>query len=369
MTLDIDINHRQGTFALTANFSAGGGLTALLGRSGSGKTTLINVIAGLIRPDQGRVAIAGDVVFDSAQRIFVAPHKRRLGYVFQDARLFPHLSVRRNLIYGRWFAGLDAADAKAVDAIADLLGITHLLDRWPTRLSGGERQRVAIGRALLAEPRCLLMDEPLASLDDQRKQEILPYLERLRDERGIPILYVSHSVPEVARLATTIILLSEGRVAAIGAPADLLPRVDLFPLLGRAEAGTVIEATVIAHDEAYGLSVLRSAAGLWYVPRVDDAIDARLRLRVRARDVTLSLSQPAADAVSALNCFAAKVTEIGRRDGAIVDVRLDCNGEALVARVTRLSVDRLRLAPGAVVHAMIKSVALERRSLSRRRTE
>ena len=258
-----------------------------------------------------------------------------------------------------------ARDAKAHGHIVDLLGLGPLLDRRPARLSGGEKQRVAIGRALLAGPRLLLMDEPLASLDDARKQEIMPYLERLRDEMGVPILYVSHSVPEVARLATSIVLLSDGRVAAQGTPAELLPRVDLFPLLGRAEAGAVIEATVESHDEAYRLTLLRSAAGMWRVPRVVAAVGDRLRMRVRARDVMLSLSQPAENDLSALNVFPATVVEIGQRDGAIVDVRLDCGGEALVARVTRLSVDRLGIKPGLAVHALVKSVALERRSLSR----
>jgi molybdate transport system ATP-binding protein len=368
MTLDIDIRHRLGTFTLDTQFRADHGLIALLGRSGSGKTSVVNVIAGLIRPDEGHVTIDGEALFDSARRIFLPPHKRRLGYVFQDDRLFPHMTVAQNLGYGRWFARI-AADPAEFANIVDLLGIAHLLERRPSKLSGGEKQRVAIGRALLSAPRLLLMDEPLASLDDQRKQEVMPYLERLRDEMAVPILYVSHSVPEVARLATSIILLSEGRVAAQGTPAELLPRVDLFPLLGRAEAGAVVEATVEGHDDVYGLTTLRSAAGLWRVPRVDAPAGMRLRLRVRARDVMLSLSRPAEDEISALNVFAATVTEIGRQEGVIVDVRLDCSGEALVARVTRLSVDRLGLKPGVAVHALVKSVALERRSLSRRQAE
>jgi molybdate transport system ATP-binding protein len=322
---------------------------------------LVNIVAGLIRPDSGRVILAGEPVFDSAARIFVPPHRRRLGYVFQDARLFPHLSVAQNLDYGRWFAGL-ARDRAAFDGVVELLGIAHLLDRRPSKLSGGERQRVAIGRALLRGPRLLLMDEPLASLDDQRKEEILPYLERLRDQHAIPILYVSHAVPEVARLATTIVVLSEGRVAAQGSPAELLPRVDLFPLLGRAEAGAVIDVQVLSHDAVYGLTTLHSPAGLWRVPQVEAAVGARLRLRVRARDVMLSLSPPGD--ISALNSFAATVTEIGTDRGAIVDVRLACAGGVnLVARVTRLSVDRLGLLPGTAVHALVKSVALDRRSL------
>ncbi len=362
MTLDVDIRHQLGAFKLDATFKADRGLVALLGRSGSGKTSIVNVIAGLIRPAHGRIVIAGETAFDSATGIFVAPHKRRLGYVFQEGRLFPHMTVEQNLGYGRWFAGADATRGD-IDRVVELLGLEALLDRRPRRLSGGEKQRVAIGRALLAAPRLLLMDEPLASLDEPRKQEIMPYLERLRDEAGVPILYVSHSVPEVARLATSIVLVSEGKVAAQGTAAELLPRIDLFPMLGRAEAGAVIEATIVTHDDRYGLTTLRSAAGQWRVPRVDALPGTQLRLRVRSRDVMLSLSRP--DDISALNILPAIVREIGGQDGPIVEVRLDCNGEALVARVTRLSVDRLALKPGQAVHALIKSVALERRSLSR----
>ena len=363
MTLDVAIRHRLGSFTLDVSFKTEGGLVALLGRSGSGKTTIVNVIAGLIRPDEGAIRIGSETMFDSSAGIFLRSHKRRLGYVFQDARLFPHMTVAQNLGYGRWFAR--SSDPKPYAHIIDLLGLAKLLERAPANLSGGEKQRVAIGRALLANPRLLLMDEPLASLDDARKQEIMPYLERLRDEMGVPILYVSHSVPEVARLGTSIVLLSDGRVAAQGTPAELLPRVDLFPLLGRAEAGAVFEATVETHDMAYRLTSLRSGAGVWRVPLVDASVGARLRLRVRARDVMLSLSQPTESEFSALNVFPATVVEIGQRDGAIVDVRLDCGGEALVARVTRLSVDRLGLKPGLAVHALVKSVALERRSLGR----
>ena len=235
-------------------------------------------------------------------------HRRRLGYVFQEGRLFPHLTVRQNLLYGRWFAP-PAERREDLDRVVDLLGIGTLLDRRPGRLSGGEKQRVAIGRALLAGPRLLLMDEPLASLDEARKAEILPYIERLRDESKVPIVYVSHSVAEVARLASTIVLLSEGKVAAVGPTSEIMHRLDLFPLTGRAEAGAVIEATVEGHDERFGLTELRSRAGLWKLPRLDVPAGTRLRLRVRARDVMLARSAPTD--LSALNILPGVVADIG----------------------------------------------------------
>ena len=360
MTLAVDIEHGLGSFRLEARFETAGGLTALFGRSGAGKTSLINVIAGLIRPDRGRVVVDGVTVVDTERGIFVPVHKRRVGYVFQDGRLFPHLTVRQNLLYGRWFAPKTEPHV-GLDAIADLLGIAPLLDRRPAKLSGGEKQRVAIGRALLASPRLLLMDEPLAALDEARKAEILPYIERLRDESGVPIVYVSHSVPEVARLAGTVVLMSDGSVAAVGPTSEILQRLDLVPLTGRAEPGAIIEAIVESHDDAFGLTMLRSPAGLWRLPRLDMAAGERLRLRVRAREVMLATKAP--ENISALNVMAGVVADIGVGDGPAVDVRLDCNGEALLARLTRYSVDHLGLQPGTPVFALVKSVAFDRHPL------
>jgi molybdate transport system ATP-binding protein len=361
MTLAIDIRHRLGNFQLDARFETGSGLIALFGRSGSGKTSIINIIAGLVRPAEGSVRVEDTVLVDTANGIFVPRHRRRIGYVFQEGRLFPHLTVRQNLLYGRWFAP-KTERRDDLDRVVDLLGIGALLERRPGRLSGGEKQRVAIGRALLCDPRLLLMDEPLASLDEARKAEILPYIERLRDQSRVPIVYVSHSVAEVARLASTVVLLSEGKVAAIGPTADVMQRLDLFPLTGRAEAGAIIEATVEQHDEAFALTELRSRAGLWKLPRLEAPVGTRLRLRVRARDVMLAKSVPTD--LSALNVLPGTVADVGARDGPIVEVRLDCNGEALIARLTRYSVERLGLAPGEPVFALVKSVALDRRSLS-----
>jgi molybdate transport system ATP-binding protein len=350
MSLEIDIEHRRGAFHLSAQLVAPPGLTALFGRSGSGKTSLVDIVGGLIRPDRGRVVVDGTTLVDTGRRVFVPKHRRRLGYVFQDSRLFPHLSVRQNLMYGRWFARGEST-AGDVASVVDLLGIGALLERRPDSLSGGERQRVAIGRALLAHPRLLLMDEPLASLDEARRAEILPYIERLRDQAGVPVLYVSHSVSEVARLATTVAIVSEGRVTAVG------PTADILPLANAGEGGSVLDTTLARHDEAFQLSVLTSAAGELQVPRLNVAPGALVRAYIRARDVMLSLEPP--QNISALNVIAGRVAEVAAH-GAQADVRLDCNGAHLTARLTAKSVQRLALAPGRPVYAVIKSVSFER---------
>ena len=353
MSLDIDVDHMRGGFRISAHFSAAAGLTALFGRSGSGKSTLVDIVAGLVKPDRGRVAVEGQVLVDTERGVFVPKHRRRIGYVFQDSRLFPHLSVRRNLLYGRWFNGQGTGPSADLASVIELLGIGHLLDRWPASLSGGERQRVAIGRALLAHPQVLLMDEPLASLDEARRAEILPYIERLRDEAGLPILYVSHSVAEVARLATTVVILSEGKVTAVGPVADILAIAD------SGDGGSVIDARVARHDGPFQLTVLTSRAGELQVPRLNAPIGAAVRAYIRARDVMLSLEPPRQ--ISALNVLAGRVVAVVPTEhGGQAEVRLDCNGDALTARLTAKSVQRLGLAPGLRVYAVIKSVSFER---------
>jgi len=352
MSLDVDVDHRRGAFRLQARFTAAPGLTALFGRSGSGKTSLVSIVGGLIRPDRGRVTIDGQTLVDTERGLFVPTHKRRIGYVFQDSRLFPHLSVRRNLLYGRWFARGNGGAAADLGSVVELLGIGHLLERQPESLSGGEKQRVAIGRALLARPRLLLMDEPLASLDEARRAEILPFVERLRDEARVPILYVSHSVAEVARLATTVVMLSEGTVTAVGPVQDILPMAD------SADGGAVLEARIVRHEEAFHLSVLESAAGELQVPRLEAPVGAPVRAYIRARDVMLSLQRP--EEISALNVLAGRIASISATTNAQADVRLDCNGAILAARLTAKSVDRLALAPGRRVYAIVKSVSFER---------
>jgi molybdate transport system ATP-binding protein len=357
--IDVDIELPLGRFALAARFASDAGVTALFGRSGAGKTTVIDCIAGLRRPARGRIAVAGEVLFDSAAGIDVPRHRRRVGYVFQDARLFPHLTVRRNLLYGRWFRRGRGA-GPGLDEVVDLLGIEHLLARRPGALSGGERQRVAVGRALLAAPRLLLMDEPLASLDERRKDEILPYLERLRREGRVPIVYVSHSLDEVARLAETVVLLSEGRVVATGPVAEVLARLDLRPATGRAEAGAILDGVVAAHDAAYDLTTVRVAGQAVLVPRLDAAVGDRVRLRVRARDVALARAPQ--DGTSIRNQLRGRIAAIEREAGAFAEASVDLGGGQLLrARLTRLSADELRLAPGVEVTALLRVAAVERR--------
>ncbi|AZO02280.1 MULTISPECIES: molybdenum ABC transporter ATP-binding protein [unclassified Mesorhizobium] len=356
MTLSVDIRHRLGDFAVEARFDSAGRLTALFGPSGSGKSTLINLIAGLIRPDKGRIAVDGRVLADTEARIFVPMHRRRIGMVFQDARLFPHMSVAGNLRYGRWFTPASERYAK-MDAVVELLGIGHLLDRRPAKLSGGEKQRVAIGRALLASPKLLLMDEPLASLDEARKAEILPYIERLRDETKIPIVYVSHSVAEVARLASDVVVLSQGKVAAAGPTEAIMQRLDLLPAEERGEGGAVLDTKVLRHDEAFGMTVLTSPAGEIRVPKLAMAAGAPVRIRIRARDVMIATERPAG--LSALNILAGTITAVRPGIGPTVEIAIDCNGAIVLARITEQSKHTLRLALGQQVFAVIKTVSFD----------
>ena len=358
--IEVSAYQKFGGFTLDASFAAEGRFIALFGHSGSGKTTLLNVVAGLLRPQRGRVVIDGATLFDADRRIFLPPYRRQLGAVFQEGRLFPHLSVRQNLLYGAWFARLSGKDAKLA-RVADLLGIEPLLGRYPNRLSGGEKQRVAIGRAILASPKLLLMDEPLASLDDPRKQEIMPYLERLRDEARIPIIYVSHSVAEVARLSDTLVILAGGKVRAAGSTIELMQRLDLLPVVDGGEQGAVIDAVVKSHDDEYRLTALASRAGQWKVPRLDVPPGKRVRMQIKARDVMIALRQP--DDMSALNVIPAVVAEIGPLNGPSVEIKLDCGGDALVARLTRYSVERLSLRTGTAVFAIVKSVSFDRSAL------
>ncbi len=364
--IEVDIGKRLGDFTLDARFtSAASGITALFGRSGSGKTSLVNALAGLIRPDRGQIVVRGEILFSSRQGIDLPPERRRLGYVFQEDRLFPHYSVRGNLRYGMKRTSQDPT--LGFDHIVELLDLRSLLDRHPRDLSGGEKQRVAIGRALLADPRLLLMDEPLASLDIARKNEIIPFIERLRDELRLPIVYVTHAMEEIIRLADTLVLVSEGKVAATGTVEDLTSRMELASLTGRYEAGAVIRCAVTRHDPAYGLAELTFPGGTLRIPQTDLPLGLEVRARIRARDVALALERPAG--LSIRNVFPAKVTEIAETADALVDVRLDIGqpGEpvALWSRITRSARDELGLSIGMPVHALVKTVALDRGSLGR----
>ncbi|HTQ76546.1 MAG TPA: molybdenum ABC transporter ATP-binding protein [Burkholderiales bacterium] len=360
--LEFDARCRLGSFALEAAFRSEGRVTALFGRSGAGKSTVLNLIAGLARPSSGRIAIDGRTLYDGAAGVDLAPHARRIGYVFQEGRLLPHLTVRQNLLYGRFFSGnRQRAAATSLDQAIALLGIAPLLERRPAALSGGERQRVAIGRALLAQPSLLLLDEPLAALDAPRKAEILYYIERLRDEVGVPIVYVSHSLDELVRIADRVVLLSEGRVLAAGTIHEMSARIELRPYLGRHEGGAVIEARVAAQDLESGLARLEFAGGVLQVPDVEALAGENVRVRIRARDVSIALEPPSG--VSILNVLPGTVAELGAADGSSLDVRIDIGGSPVIARITRHSAARLALAPGKRVFAMIKAVSLDRRSV------
>jgi molybdate transport system ATP-binding protein len=354
MRLEADVRHVQGAFRLDAAFASEAPVTALFGPSGSGKTTLVNILAGLIRPAEGHVTLDGEALFDSTRRIDVPVHKRGVGYVFQEARLFPHLSVRSNLGYGRRMAALAGRRGAAdeFDRVVDLLGIAALLDRKPAGLSGGEAQRVAIGRALLARPRLLLMDEPLAALDAARKAEILPYLERVAAGTRVPIVYVSHSVPEVVRLAGTVVALESGRVVACG-PADAV--IGGLDATASDDAGAVLDA-VVAGEEPDGLTRLDTPAGALLVPATGRPAGTRLRLLVRARDVLVASERPVG--LSAQNVLPAMVTAIGAPHGAAVEVTLSAGAATLHARLTRRAVEALALAPGRPCFAILKASTL-----------
>lgn len=360
MTVEIELSHQFKSFALDVAFSAPAGVTALYGRSGSGKTTIINAIAGLLTPNRGRITINGNVLLDTTSGINVATHKRRVGYVFQDSRLFPHLTVARNLVFAERFIR-EPSRSITLQPVVELLGISHLLKRRPATLSGGEKQRVAIGRALLANPHILLLDEPLAALDEARKSEILPYIERLRDELDIPIIYVSHSISEVARLATSIVGLTDGKVARAGPAAEVLADPDTFPMLEPDDAGSILTGTVAAHDETFSLTELTFDGGRLIVPLVGAKPGTKLRARVRARDIILALRQP--EDTSALNILPAVVHTIGQGHGASVDVAIRCGNTNLVARITRRSLDALQIKPGMACFAVLKSVAVAERDI------
>ena len=346
MTLELHLQHQFPAFALEVELTAPPGLTCLFGRSGSGKTTIINAVAGLLRPNRARIVLDGVPLQD------LAPHKRRVGYVFQDARLFPHLTVAQNLTYA---SRIRRQPPRDLDRITGLLGIGGLLDRRPATLSGGERQRVAIGRALLSDPRLLLMDEPLAALDEARKAEILPYIEALRDEFALPILYVSHSLAEVARLATTIAVIEAGRLVAFGPAAQLLSDPQTAPLLGLRDAGAILTARIAAH-EADGLTRLETGAGPLWLPLVRGEIGRSLRVRIAAQDVMLSLTRP--EGLSALNVLPATIRQMRTGAGPGALVQLDLGGQDLLARVTQRSAGVLGLVPGMQVFAVVKSVSV-----------
>ena len=358
--IDVDIAQRLGEFELEVAFRADAPIVGLFGRSGAGKTSLVNALAGIARPRRGHIVVNGETLFDSDRGVDLPPERRRLGYVFQDDLLFPHLDVEANLLYGFHRA---PATARVIEPahIIELLGLRALLHRLPEALSGGEKQRVAIGRALLAQPRLLLMDEPLASLDVARRDEVLRYVELLRDYLRIPIVYVSHSVAEITRLADTVVLLSEGKTIAVGDVDEVMGRLDLRPQTGRYEAGAVIDTVVAAHDPAYGLTTLHFDGGELTVPNVEALVGERVRVRIRARDVSLAITRPTG--LSIVNVLPGTLVAFADDGGPIVEAQLRVGDTALQARITRRSRVELGLAQGQSVYALIKAVSLDRRSV------
>ncbi|WP_377170686.1 molybdenum ABC transporter ATP-binding protein [Roseovarius aquimarinus] len=360
MSLGIDIAHRIGGFALEAAFDAGPGVTAIFGPSGSGKTTIAKAVAGLMTPDAGRIDLGGDTLFDAARRVNLPPARRRVGVVFQDGRLFPHLTVAQNIAFGARHAPKGAPGLGA-EVIERILGIGGLMARRPAGLSGGEKQRVAIARALAMRPRLLLMDEPLAALDGPRKDEILPYLERLRDAGGeaggVPIVYISHAVSEIARLADRIVVLRDGRVLRAGAMTEVLSDPAMVPLMGVREAGSVLMARVTEADPG-GLSRLAFGGGELRLPGIAAEVGTVLRIRILAQDVLIALARPTG--LSSRNILPATVEAMHRGGGPGVALSLRLGEERILARITSEAMDELGLTPGTPCFAVLKATAVAR---------
>jgi molybdate transport system ATP-binding protein len=352
----------RGRFNLDAAFSGSGGIIALFGPSGSGKSTIVRLIAGLERPERGLIQVGHRTLIDTSRRIAVPVHRRRVGLVFQDGQLLPHLTVRQNLLYGRHFRTPDA-NAISLDDVVGLLGISHLLGSVPRTLSGGERQRVAIGRALLASPEILLLDEPLASLDTERKLEILPFIERLRDETALPIVYVSHAMEEVARLAAKVVKLAEGRVVASGMPSEVLSPSLMDASADRFETVSMITGTFARALPEFGVTIVAHPAGEIVVPGRVEATSATVRISVRATNVALALGKPEQSSVRTV--LAGRVTQIRAGEGpfALVEVELE-GGDRIVASATRLAVAELNLQNGSEVFALIKAVSMDELGIS-----
>ncbi len=331
------------------------GVLALFGHSGCGKTTLVNIIAGLLKAEESYVEIDGVVLENTAAKVYVQAEQRRIGYVFQDARLFPHFSVAGNLSYGLRRARADTP-RMSFDSVVSLLGLERVLERRPHQLSGGERQRVALGRALLSQPRVLLLDEPLASLDAARREEVLPYLERLRDELSIPIIYVSHQFEEVLRLATHVALMADGRSTAQGPLETLSLHPQLRSIVGPEGIGAVLVGLVEAADEQTGLAAVRIGENILKVNLRGIRPGARVRIHLLARDVILATMRP--EALSVRNILQGTISRIGADDSDTDLVYVDLGGARVLARVTRAASIALALRVGMPVWVLVKSVSI-----------
>ena len=350
--LHLDFSIARGGFELDVRAALElDGISAVFGPSGAGKTTLLRAIAGLDRPARGRIAL-DDAVWHDATR-HVPAHLRRIGYVFQDGRLFPHLSVAQNLRFALEHAP-SPGPIGMPDAVA-ALQLQDLLERRPASLSGGEQQRVAIGRALVTNPLLLLMDEPLSSVDAGRRREIAGYIEQLPAKFGLPVLYVTHDIDEVIRLASRMLLLARGRVAAQGSVTEILDRIDLWPLTGRLEAGSILEAAVVAHRD--GMSHLSVEGQTLRIPAIDAAAGKIVRLRIHARDVVIATQRPVQ--LSIRNVLTARLSRIDLDDTVYAELKLEVGAQSLRARITREALAELELTPGRTLFALVKSVAFD----------
>jgi molybdate transport system ATP-binding protein len=356
LMLAVSIAKRRGSFELDVAFQAPApGIVALFGRSGSGKTTIVEILAGLLEPDAGDLRLGDLVLFDTAAAYSLPAERRRIGYVFQDARLFPHLTVRGNLRYGQKRAA-SAPHIISFDEVTELLGLAPLLARRPYTLSGGERQRVALGRALLSQPRLLLLDEPLASLDAARRAEVLPYFEALRDRLSIPMIYVSHQFEEVLRLADHVVLLEGGRVVAAGGVHQMSLRPELGAIIGADAVGAVLEGVISEADTARGLARLNFGGGTLLVAARHVRVGARARVQLFASDLILA-TQPA-QGLSVRNSLAGVVREIREDENEAQLVSVDIGGASVLARVTRDALEALSLHPGSAVWVLVKAVSM-----------
>lgn len=357
--LHIALKKQRGAFTLDVDIAAPTpGIVALFGRSGCGKSTLVNLIAGLLAPDEGRVAIDGDVLIDTRAKNLVPVESRRIGYVFQDARLFPHYTVLGNLQYG--LKRSSATHFIEQDETIALLGLEALLKRRPHELSGGEKQRVALGRALLAQPRLLLLDEPLASLDVARREEVLPYLERLRDRLAIPMVYVSHQFDEVLRLATHVVVLDSGRVAVEGTLNTVSLSAALRSIIGADAVGAVLDGKVLSVDRETHLTEIAVGSGTLHI-HTDAPIGSSVRVQMLARDIILALRPPTG--LSVRNALSGVVVNI-EHDGEFADlVYVDIGGTTLISRITRVATNALQIFNGSPVWVLIKSVSLRGHAL------
>nr|WP_284454008.1 molybdenum ABC transporter ATP-binding protein ModC [Citrobacter sp. MNAZ 1397] len=349
--MELNFSQTLGTHRLqVAESLPASGITAIFGVSGAGKTSLINAISGLTRPDQGRIVLNERVLYDAEKKICLPPEKRRVGYVFQDARLFPHYNVLGNLRYG-----MAKSMAGQFDKLVTLLGIEPLLDRLPGGLSGGEKQRVAIGRALLTAPELLLLDEPLASLDIPRKRELLPYLQRMAREINIPVLYVSHSLDEILHLADKVMVLEAGTVKAFGNLEDVWGSSVMNPWLPQEQQSSILKVSVLEHHPHYAMTALALGDQHIWVNKLDKPLQTAVRIRIQATDVSLVL-QPSSN-TSIRNTLRAKVVQNYDLDGQ-VEVQLDVGGRTLWARISPWARDELNIKPGLWLYAQIKSVSI-----------